>query len=142
PSPLSSFCNLQFAICNLQSVVEGLLMARGGGGYFGATRHPWACLVFLLPLLIAYEGGVFWLGEKHPEALRTGADTWLRWGLEAFGLNQLYWLPALLGVAFLALSWLRRDSQPRDMIGVCGGMAIESVLFAVALWGISRSLGP
>src|SRR5947208_16528536 len=111
-------------------------------GYFKATRHPWSCLAFLLPLLLAYEGGIFWLGDKQPDALRTGADTWLRWGLEAFGLNHLYWLPAMLGVVFIAASWLQRDTQPRDVFGVCAGMAIESVLFALGLWGVSRGLGP
>ena len=27
-----------------------------------ATRHPWNSLLFLLPLLAAYEGGILWLG--------------------------------------------------------------------------------
>ena len=31
-------------------------------GYLSATRHPWASFLFLLPLLIAYEVGVFALG--------------------------------------------------------------------------------
>src|SRR5262249_425920 len=113
-------------------------MGRSTGGYLPATRHPWSCALFLLPLLAAYEGGALWLGNKNP--LRTGADTWLRWGLEACGLNQLYWLPALLGILFLAGSWLQRDTRPRDILGVCAGMAIETVFFAVGLWIISRGL--
>ena len=30
--------------------------------YLRSTRHPWACLLFLVPLLFAYELGLVWLG--------------------------------------------------------------------------------
>lgn len=110
--------------------------------YLRATRHPWACFLFLLPLLAAYEIGVLCVGGAQPEALRNGADTWLRWGLEAFGLSQLYWAPALLAGFFLARSLWRWDDRPADGVGVWLGMAIESVAFALALWGLSRGLGP
>jgi membrane protease YdiL (CAAX protease family) len=110
--------------------------------YLAATRHPWACFLFLLPLLAAYEGGVLWVGGAQPEALRNGADTWLRWGLEAFGLNQLYWAPALLAGFFLVRSCCRWHDRPEDTVGVWLGMAIESVVLALVLWGLSRGLGP
>jgi hypothetical protein len=112
------------------------------GGYFRATRHPWPCLLFLLPLLGAYEGGLFWLGGSHPDALRNGADTWLHWGLETFGLSQLYWAPACVIIFFFAWSLLRRWDQPRDSVSVCAGMALESVAFAFGLWALSRQLNP
>jgi membrane protease YdiL (CAAX protease family) len=111
-------------------------------GYWRATRHPWPCLWFLLPLLAAYEGGVLWLGGTHPEALRNGADTWLHQGLEAFGFNQLYWTPALIAVIFLAWSWQRRQDRPAEVSNVCVGMAMESLAFAAGLWGLSRGLDP
>lgn len=110
--------------------------------YWSATRHPWPCLLFLLPLLLAYEVGVLWLGGARPEALRNGADTWLRWGLEAFGLPQLYWPPALIVGVFLIWSWRERWHRPSDLFGVWTGMLLESVLCALGLWGLSRGLGP
>jgi hypothetical protein len=55
-------------------------------GYLLGTRHPWPCLLFVLPLLAAYEGGVHLLGGAHPESLRNGADNWLRGALAAAGL--------------------------------------------------------
>ena len=82
-------------------------------GYVLATRHPWPCLLFLLPLLLIYECGVVWLGGTQPEALRNGADHWLRW-----------------------------NDRPGDLFGLWLGMAIESVLFALGLWALSRALGP
>jgi membrane protease YdiL (CAAX protease family) len=117
-------------------------MQRATGGYLAATRHPWPSLLFLLPLLLAYEGGVCWLGGTQPEALRNGADTWLHWGLEAFGLSQLYWPPVLIALVFLVWSWRQREDRPRDLLGVCTGMAVESGLFAGGLLGLSRALGP
>lgn len=110
--------------------------------YLSATRHPWPSFIFLLPLLLAYEVGVLWLGGANPEALRNGADTWLHWGLEAFGLQHLYWAPVLVIITLLLWSWRRRDDQPRDVVGTCSGMALESIFCALGLWGFSRCLGP
>jgi hypothetical protein len=110
--------------------------------YLGATRHPWPSLLFLLPLLLAYEAGIVWLGGRHPEALRNGADTWMRWGLGAFGLSQLYWPPVLIVVVFTAWSWGRRGDRPQRPVLVGGGIAVESAAFAFGLWGLSRGLGP
>jgi membrane protease YdiL (CAAX protease family) len=110
--------------------------------YWRATRHPWPCLLFLLPLLAAYEGGVVWVGGSHADDLRNGADAWFRWGLEAFGVGQIYAAPVLIATAFLVGSWFRREDRPGDVFGVCLGMALESVLFGLGLWGVSRLLGP
>jgi membrane protease YdiL (CAAX protease family) len=117
-------------------------MNRDPGDYVSSTRHPWPCFLFLLPFLIAYEGGVLWLGGTHPETLRNGADTWLHWGLDSFGLHELYWGPVLVAAAFLAWSWWRREDRPYDLVGVYLGMAIESLVFAIGLWGLSRQVSP
>src|SRR5437763_10113573 len=93
------------------------VMARPGG-YFAATRHPWPCLLFVLPLLVGYETGVRVLGGSHPETLRNGADNWLRCGLTAVGLSFFWLPPALLTVIFVVWSWLRQDDYPDDLLGV------------------------
>jgi hypothetical protein len=111
-------------------------------GYWRATRHPWPCLLFLLPLLGAYEGGVLWVGGLHPEVLRNGADHWLHRGLERLGLAEDYWAPGLILGMFLLWSWLRRLDRPDDALGVCLGMALESLAFALGLWSLSRGLDP
>jgi hypothetical protein len=110
--------------------------------YFQATRHPWPSFLLLLPLLAAYEGGIFWLGGPHPESLRNGADAWLRWGLESAGVHFAYAPPAIIAVFFLLWSFLDRDRRPHDLIGVVSGMGLEAVFFALGLWGLSRALGP
>ena len=110
--------------------------------YLRATRHPWPCFLFLLPLLVTYEVGVFCLGGGHPELLRNGADNWLRQGLAGAGLRQHFWTPALLLVVLGGWNYWRRQDRPGDLVGVLSGMGIESVGFALGLWGISRTLGP
>jgi hypothetical protein len=119
-----------------------LLLLSRHPSYFRATRHPLPCLLFLLPLLIAYEVGVIRLGGDHAERIRNGADTWLRWTLEAFGFQQLYLAPALLVAGLLAWCWLRRWDRPGDLVGVVSGMVLESVVYAVLLWRLSKELGP
>jgi hypothetical protein len=110
--------------------------------YFQATRHPWPSLLMLFPLLALYEGGIFWLGGPQAEALRNGADAWMRWGLQTVGVEFAYAPPALIAVFFLGWSYVARDNRPQDLVGVVSGMVIEAVLFAIGLWGLSRALGP
>jgi hypothetical protein len=117
-------------------------MYRSHAGYLASTRHPWPCLLFLVPLLVAYEAGVLWLGGARSEVLRNGADAWLRWGLEAFGLHQLYWAPVFIVVLFLGWSWMRRRDKPRQIVAVCRGMVMESLSFAGGLFVLSRTVAP
>jgi hypothetical protein len=106
-------------------------------GYYGATRHPWPCLLFLLPFLAGYELGVLWLGGDRPQVLRNGVDAWLR------GALPLEWAPpAALLLAFAVWSLRRRGDLPRDQVGLLCGMAVEAVAFALGLWGVSRTLAP
>jgi membrane protease YdiL (CAAX protease family) len=111
-------------------------------GYFQSTRHPWPCLLFLMPLLLAYEGGVMWLSEAQGEALRTGTDSWLRWVLQEFGLGAMCFPPIIIGAIFIIWNSLRLADRPRDAMGIWLGMAVESVAFALVLWGLGRLQDP
>lgn len=110
-------------------------------GYFSATRHPWACLLFLLPLLAAYEGGVAWLGGDQADRMRNGADAWMRWGLELFGAGHVLAAPAVVLLVLLAWTWWRWADRPADPVTAVFGMAFESCLFAFVLWQFSRNFG-
>ncbi|HTU20375.1 MAG TPA: CPBP family glutamic-type intramembrane protease [Gemmataceae bacterium] len=110
--------------------------------YLRATRHPWPSLLFVLPLVIAYEVGVAVLGGPHPEHLRNGADNWLRVGLTHLGISWV-WLPPAVLLALMAVwTWSQRDERPNEVIAVLSGMILESVAYAIGLWGVSRALGP
>ena len=80
--------------------------------YWVRTRQPLTCLAFLTPLLIAYEAGVFWVGGTDPEAVRNGADFWMRGWLDGLGLQQALLLPALVGGALFVWHLLGRYPWP------------------------------
>lgn len=110
--------------------------------YLRSTRHPWPSLLFVLPLLIAYEAGVAVLGGPHPEQLRNGADNWLRVGLTRVGISWV-WLPPVVLLTLMAVgTWKRRQDRPNEVLAVLSGMILESVALAIGLWGVSRALGP
>ncbi|HVW00693.1 MAG TPA: CPBP family intramembrane glutamic endopeptidase [Planctomycetaceae bacterium] len=103
-----------------------------GDDYWSRARLPFTCLIFIAPLLIAYEFGVQELGAGHPELLRNGADHWMRSGLSWMGITQFWVLPVLLVVGLLA--WQIRGQYswkigPETLVG----MAAESLLFAICL---------
>lgn len=110
--------------------------------YYRATRHPWPCFLFLLPLLVIYEMGIVWFGGGQPDALRNGADTWIRQGLTFAGMRQLFWAPLVLLLILVIWTSQRWRSRPRDLVNVLSGMGLESVGFALGLWCVGRGLGP
>ena len=117
-------------------------MLGRGAGYWAATRHPWACVIFVLPLLVFYEAGLYVLGPTPPEELRTGADAWLRGILQQIGISPLYGAPVLLlGVLLVWSLWGRAD-RPRQYLGLWLGMVMESALFALGLLCLSQLLFP
>jgi membrane protease YdiL (CAAX protease family) len=98
-------------------------------GYWGESRRPLASLVFIAPLLVLYELGVLILG---PQAVRNGADVWLRQLLEVMGFGQYFLLPAL--TVSILLAWHYTTRQPwRVSPGVLSGMTIECIFLAVVL---------
>lgn len=117
-------------------------MAAGNGNYLAAARHPWACVLFVLPLLAVYEVGVVAARPAAQDSCRNGADLWLRRSLGHIGLAQWYWAPLLLTVLLLGWAWLRRRDRPGEFVGVWLGMVLESAVFAVGLWGSCHVLFP
>jgi membrane protease YdiL (CAAX protease family) len=94
--------------------------------YWIESRQPLASLVFLVPLLVAYEVGVLLLGVQN------GADAFLRWVLSRMGFSQHLLLPLLMVCILLAWHYLSR--QPwRLSGGVISGMFVESVMLGVCL---------
>ena len=100
--------------------------------YWHQSRLPWPSLVFLMPMLVAYEVGVLWVGGQNSEEIRSGADVWLRGGLDAIGLG-VAWLPPLLVVlGLLVWQWVQKHPW-RVSWETLAGMFAESVVFAFLL---------
>lgn len=107
--------------------------------YWVMTRRPLPCLVFVIPLLLLYEIGVVWIGGASADALRTGADAWMRRGLLALGMSGIWTLP--LGLALVLFIWQAADRRTWKIDpGSAGLMAMESILWGVALLGLSRGV--
>lgn len=102
--------------------------------YWNISRTPLTSLVFSLPLVAAYEGGVLLLGRGSP---RNGADVWLRNLLDSLGFGQYFLLPALTIVGLLAWHHVEHDRW-KCSVGILLAMAAECVMWAVALVGIAR----
>jgi len=81
-------------------------LARSALDYWRQSRRPLASLLFVLPLLAIYEGGVVWLG---PDAVRNGADVWLTQLLAPLGFAGLMLVP--LTAVFILLAWHHVSGQ-------------------------------
>jgi hypothetical protein len=107
--------------------------------YWSTTRRPLPALVFILPILLAYEAGVIWLGGPSADALRAGADAWVRQGLATLGFTDRWLLP--IGLVTGLLVWQAVDRRDwRFPPAILWGMALESLLLAFALVGLSKLL--
>lgn len=99
------------------------------GDYWTHSRQPLSSLVFVAPMLLAYEAGLLSLGST---AMRSGADVWLRRFLECIGLSQYYLLP--LATCSVLLAWHHVQHQQWDIRWpVVYGMWIESIVVGAGL---------
>lgn len=119
--------------------------SSANASYWSQSRRPLPCLVFVLPILVAYEVGVWWVGAgagagaENASAVRAGADLWVRAGLGGLGLTDR-WLPPLIIVLAL-LAWQVADArQWRFAPTYLAGMALESLAFAGVLVVLSKLL--
>ena len=92
-------------------------------------RAPLASLIFLSPILLAYETGVLVLGA---ESVRNGCDVWLRTLLQTCGFGQYFLLPCV--TVFVLVGWHYVTRHPwQTAPDVLVRMGWESMVFAVLL---------
>ena len=103
-------------------------------GYFTETRRPVVSLAFVAPMLLIYEAGILAFG---PQAMRNGADIWLRLFLDFIGFGQYFLLPIL--TVFTLLAWHHLTREPwRFSPRLIAGMLLESLGFGVLLLGVAQ----
>jgi membrane protease YdiL (CAAX protease family) len=102
--------------------------------YARQSSRPLAALAFVLPLLALYEVGVLVLG---PQAVRNGADVWLRQMLDLLGFGQYFLLPALTVGVLLAWHYLAHDRWQVSAVTLYA-MAAECTVLGLVLVGVAR----
>ncbi|HIA20213.1 MAG TPA: CPBP family intramembrane metalloprotease [Planctomycetes bacterium] len=105
--------------------------------YQKESARPLVSLLFLAPMLIAYETGMLLLG---PGTMRNGADVWLRHSLEWLGFGQYFLLPILTCTILLAWHHMSRESW-RVHLGTMPRMLFESIALAVLLLVVAHLQG-
>ena len=105
--------------------------------YQRESTRPLVSLVFLAPMLIAYESGMLLLG---PGTIRNGADVWLRHGLQWLGFGQYFLLPILTCTVLLAWHHMARDPW-QIHLGTLPRMLFESIALAVLLLVLAHLQG-
>lgn len=106
--------------------------AASSDSYWDITHRPLQCLVFLLPLVLAYEIGMALLHGQLPLDEQPGlaARQLLQWLFSLFGVKSLY-LPGV-AVVLVLLGWQIASSDPWKVSWHCLiGMAAESILLSV-----------
>lgn len=105
-------------------------------GYLAGVRHPWPCLVFIVPLLGLYEIGVARLAPASGESLRAGIELWLRQWLAQAGPCPPVVIPAaVVGLLAVWTMWRWWD-RPRHLFTTVFGIALEGVVFGLGLWAL------
>ncbi len=110
--------------------------------YFHDTRHPWPSVILFLPMLGSYELAARQLSSEQGGSFRNGIDAWLEAFFQLFQVNEDLVVPGV-ALGMLILWTVRRwKDRPKDLFGTCLGMILESILFALCLWALSRNFGP
>ncbi|MCR9117203.1 MAG: CPBP family intramembrane metalloprotease [bacterium] len=97
--------------------------------YWSESARPLASLAFAAPILAAYELGVWSMGV---DALRNGADVWLRQALLEVGFGTWCLLPVLT-IAILTAWHHVSGERWRVRFSVVAAMAAESISWAFLL---------
>jgi membrane protease YdiL (CAAX protease family) len=97
-------------------------------GYFAQSSLPLTSLLFLIPLIIAYEVGTRWY-SSYPGIV---AFSDLQHFFNLFGATDPYMPAAAVVAILLACHIMRRDAWSTRP-GVLMGMVMESIMYAIPL---------
>lgn len=104
--------------------------------YWSEARTPLSSLLFLIPWIVIYEVGVLAVGQDQPDAVRNGADFWMRSWLTRAGAGQII-LPLLVIGMLLGWHLARRHPWTIRLETQCGMLA-ESILLAIVLVAVGQ----
>ncbi|MCF7805235.1 MAG: CPBP family intramembrane metalloprotease [Candidatus Marinimicrobia bacterium] len=104
--------------------------------YWDYTRSPYQSIILILPIIVAYEFGLFLFNKSDVTGIRNGADVLLRYFYSLFGLYGFYAFALSLFIIILFALWLEHQRggdfqiRPKYFLGMLG----ESLLFGAILF--------
>lgn len=105
--------------------------------YWQATREPTACLIFLLPLVVAYEMGALMLRPEVWPEQRLVAQSFIQKLVAWFGTDA-FWVPGL-ALLITLLAWQLISKAPWKLRGwVPPLMIVESLVLTIPLLVLGR----
>lgn len=116
-------------------------MAPSKSSYWSAVRDPRYSLLYALPLLLAYEGLAWAMGQTGYTGVRNGADVLLKSLFLSLGGRHglTIFTAVVLGTGLILVARdIRRRGLPR--LRFFAGMVAESVLYALALGTVAGVL--
>lgn len=105
--------------------------------YWQSTKHPWTAFCFVLPLLLAYEAALYYLQSRGLTTSRAALDHWIGQALSNAGISWFFASSLLMILAMLFWTSGHMD-RPSGMPKLMLGQVFESLLFAMALWGVGN----
>lgn len=100
--------------------------------YWERTHEPLQCLWFLLPLLIGYELGMFYIARQMGGAPAIRAELLLHRAFEALGVTGVLLAPLIVVAVLVAWHVVKRDRWTYEP-SLHGLMLLESAVLAVPL---------
>ena len=104
--------------------------------YWVYSRSPFQSILFILPILVVYELGLFLFNKSDVTGIRNGADVLLRHFYGLFGLYGFYAFALSLFVIIIFALWLEHQRGgnfnivPKYFLGMVG----ESLLYGAVLF--------
>ena len=104
--------------------------------YFRQSRSPFYSFIFILPLFIIYEFGIYLISAGDLPTIRNGADVMLRKILTHFGIHGLYGM-ALLFFLGITITFFLNKGKIKDLKIKSNYFLIsifESILWSLVLY--------
>jgi len=114
------------------------------GSYLDSTNKPLYSLTFLMPFILIYEIGTYFINTDHLALtqMRVVTFTWLQQFAHYFGMHQRLTLafPGMVVIVIL-FCWHMASHFPWKInVKWLGGMAIESLIYTIPLFIIGIAM--
>lgn len=106
--------------------------------YLKQSKSPFYSFIFILPLFIIYEFGIFLISSKDLPTIRNGADVLLRKMLETIGISGIYGMAILLLIGIASAFFINkvRFKELKFKTNYFVSMLLESIFWSILLYVI------